>query len=100
MQPHQSFVFADLPGFAALTEAHGDERAAEAAAHFFACVRRLLPDYSAHEVKTIGDAVMIRVPTSGGVGLAVRLLEDHRSAPRRLRVSGSACTRASRRARG
>lgn len=77
MQSHQSFVFADLAGFTALTEAHGDEHAAEAAAYFFAGVRRLLPDYSAQEVKTIGDAVMIRVPTSaGGVRLAVRLLED------------------------
>ncbi len=55
-----TFLFADLAGFTALTEAHGDEEAADLAAEFFDCVRDLLPDYGGEEVKTIGDAVMVR----------------------------------------
>lgn len=55
-----TFVFADLAGFTALTEAHGDERAAELAETFARLVRPLLRDRGAEQVKTIGDAVMIR----------------------------------------
>jgi class 3 adenylate cyclase len=43
----QTFLFADLAGFTALTEAHGDEEAAELASDFFDQVRQLLPDYQA-----------------------------------------------------
>lgn len=76
-QPNQTFLFADLAGYTALTEAHGDEFAAEAAADFFAAVRRLLPSYHAQEVKCIGDAVMLRVPEPGSaVELAVRLIRE------------------------
>jgi class 3 adenylate cyclase len=76
-QPNQTFLFADLAGYTALTEAHGDEFAAEAAANFFAAVRRLLPTYDAQEVKCIGDAVMLRVPEPGmAVELAVRLIRE------------------------
>ena len=38
----ESFLFADLAGYTALTEAHGDEHAADAAAEFCAAVRSLL----------------------------------------------------------
>jgi adenylate cyclase len=55
----QTFVFADLAGYTALTEAHGDERAADVAASFCGEVRALLDDYDAHEVKSIGDALML-----------------------------------------
>ena len=55
-----TFVFADLAGFTALTEAHGDVPASEIAAEFVAGVRRILGRYDAEEVKTIGDEVMIR----------------------------------------
>jgi adenylate cyclase len=55
-----TFLFADLAGFTALTEAHGDEEAAELAAHFSDCVHSLLPKRGAEVVKTIGDAVMVR----------------------------------------
>lgn len=56
-----TFLFADLAGFTALTEVHGDEEAAEHAAEFFSHVGGLLADHDAEEVKTIGDAVMVRV---------------------------------------
>jgi adenylate cyclase len=55
-----TFLFADMAGYAALTEAHGDQDAAELAADFFGCVRQLGPEYGGEEVKTIGDAVLLR----------------------------------------
>jgi class 3 adenylate cyclase len=70
----QTFLFADLAGFTALTEAHGDEQAADLAAEFFACVRVLLPDHGAEEVKTIGDAMMLRcgrADSAVALGLAI-----------------------------
>jgi adenylate cyclase len=58
----QTFLFADLSGFTALTEAHGDFEAAELVGTFNEVVRALLPVHNGEEIKTIGDAVMIRVP--------------------------------------
>ncbi|MDQ6804897.1 MAG: YHS domain-containing protein [Actinomycetota bacterium] len=70
-------MFADLAGYTALTEAHGDEQAADIAAEFFARVRELLDDYDAHEVKAIGDALLLRVPvTEQALHLAARLMGD------------------------
>jgi class 3 adenylate cyclase/YHS domain-containing protein len=73
----QTFLFADLAGFTALTEAHGDEFAADAATEFYAGVHRLLPEYRGEVVKRIGDAVMVRVaqPTAA-VRLAVRIIDE------------------------
>jgi adenylate cyclase len=56
----QTFLFADLAGYTALTEVHGDEQAADLVAEFCGSVRQLLPDRGAEEVKTIGDAMLIR----------------------------------------
>ncbi len=61
---HATFVFADIAGFTALTEAHGDEQAATLVADFCEAVRAELPAGAAH-VKTIGDALMLRVPDPG-----------------------------------
>ena len=69
-----TFLFADLAGFTALTEAHGNEEAAEHATRFCEQVRELLPRHGAEEVKTIGDAVMVRVDDAADaicLGLAV-----------------------------
>jgi class 3 adenylate cyclase len=55
-----TFLFADIAGFTALTEAHGDEEAADLVADFCAAVDAELPQGAAH-VKTIGDALMLRV---------------------------------------
>jgi class 3 adenylate cyclase/YHS domain-containing protein len=57
-----TFVFADIAGFTALTEAHGDEHAADLVAQFCDTVRGVLPDYDAEPIKSIGDAMLIRVP--------------------------------------
>ena len=66
----QTFVFADLSGFTALTEAHGDEQAADLVGGFCGAVRRLLAAHQAQEVKTIGDALMLR---SGDAAAPIRL---------------------------
>jgi adenylate cyclase len=50
----QTFLFADLSGFTALTEAHGDEQAADLVGGFCLAVRQLLAAHQAQEVKTIG----------------------------------------------
>jgi adenylate cyclase len=76
-QLQHTFLFADLAGFTALTEVHGDEFAADAAAEFRAGVHRLLPEYGADEVKTIGDAVMVHVlDPADAVRLAVRIIDE------------------------
>ena len=55
-----TFVFADIAGFTALTEAHGDEEAADLIVRFAEAVRAELPATGVH-VKTIGDALMLRI---------------------------------------
>ena len=55
-----TFLFADLSGFTALTEAHGDRQSADIATEFIVSVRDLVSLHDAEEVKTIGDAVMVR----------------------------------------
>jgi adenylate cyclase len=76
-----TFVFADIAGFTALTEAHGDEQAASLVADFCAAVRGELPPGGAH-VKTIGDALMLRVPDPGeavllGLKITQGLMRGH-----------------------
>jgi adenylate cyclase len=65
-----TFLFADLSGFTALTEAHGDEQAADLVGGFCVAVRQLLAAHQAQEVKTIGDALMLR---TGDAVAAIRL---------------------------
>src|SRR5438132_444892 len=77
-----TFLLADLAGFTALTEAHGDRQAADVAAEFSAAVRRLLASHAAEEVKTIGDAVMIRGTDPGaairlGLGIVADVGRQH-----------------------
>ena len=55
-----TFLFMDLVGFTALTAERGDDGAADVAQRFYAHVRALLPDHRAEEIKTIGDAMMLR----------------------------------------
>ena len=77
-----TFMFADIAGFTALTEAHGDEEAAALAADFYDAVRAELPAYDGAHVKSIGDALMLRVPDPGdaillGLRIAGELMRDH-----------------------
>src|SRR4029453_14356216 len=72
-----TFLFADLAGFTALTEAHGDQDAAELAAQFEARVDALLADHEAELVKSIGDAVMVRCSDPGlAIRLGVRIVDE------------------------
>jgi adenylate cyclase len=72
-----TFLFADLAGFTALTEAMGDEEAADVVADFCAAVRELLDDHQAEEVKAIGDALMLHVRAPDrAVELGLRIVED------------------------
>lgn len=61
-RPPQTFLFADLAGYTALTEVHGDEEAVRLIDDYCSEVRGLLPAFEAHEVKSIGDALLVRVP--------------------------------------
>jgi adenylate cyclase len=71
-----TFVFADIAGFTALTEAHGDLEAAALAAEFASAVRAELPPGAGQYIKTIGDAVMLRIPDPGeAIRLGVRIVE-------------------------
>lgn len=62
MSTERTFVFADLAGYTALTEAHGDDDAATIATRFHDLARECLPPET-RLVKTIGDAVMLVAPT-------------------------------------
>jgi adenylate cyclase len=71
-----TFVFADIAGFTALTEAHGDIEAAALAADFASAVRAELSPNSGQYIKTIGDAVMLRIPDPGeAIRLGVRIVD-------------------------
>lgn len=73
----QTFLFADLAGFTALTEAHGDEEAADLAGEFFESVRGVLSEHGAEEVKTIGDAVLLRASNPAqAVRLGLRIVDE------------------------
>ena len=72
-----TFLFADLSGFTALTEAHGDEDAADLAAIFYAQARELLAEHRGEEVKTLGDAIMVRCDCArSAIALGLRLVQQ------------------------
>ena len=79
-----TFLFADIAGYTALTEAHGDEEAAALAQGFCRAVAERARRNSGHVVKTIGDAVMIRHESAVaavdlGLTAAHEVLTDHGS---------------------
>ena len=55
-----TFLFADIAGYTALTEAHGDADAAELAANFCRAMSEVAKACGGEVIKTIGDAVMVR----------------------------------------
>jgi adenylate cyclase len=56
----QTFLFADLVGFTALSIDRGDEEAAEVATRFQRSVRELAARHGATVVKSLGDGAMVR----------------------------------------
>jgi class 3 adenylate cyclase len=72
-----TYVFADIAGFTALTEAHGDEEAAALVDRFCRAVQGELPPYDGMHVKTIGDAVLLRIPEpADAIALGLRIAHD------------------------
>ncbi|UJA19224.1 YHS domain-containing protein [Thermoleophilia bacterium SCSIO 60948] len=70
-----TFVFADLVGFSALTEAHGDQFAADVVEQFASRVATWLPAFGDGSLKPVGDAVMIRcIEPRGAVELSLALI--------------------------
>ena len=78
----QTFLFMDLVGFTALTAERGDDGAADVALRFYDRVRALLPDHCAEEIKTIGDAMMVRCDDPKlGVELGLRIVDELGASP-------------------
>ena len=76
-----TFAFVDLAGFTALTEAQGDEDAADFAVRFASLARAALGPGD-RLIKTIGDAVLVTSPgPDSGVALVERLLGSAASDP-------------------
>ncbi len=70
--PSPTFVFADLVGYTSLTEASGNQAAADVAREFRRAMSLLSREHGAWHVKSMGDGAMIWVPDAGS---AVRLAE-------------------------
>jgi class 3 adenylate cyclase/YHS domain-containing protein len=69
-----TFCFVDLAGFTALTEAQGDDDAADVATRFADITRSVLGKRD-RLIKTIGDAVFVMSPTpASGIEFIERLL--------------------------
>lgn len=69
-----TFAMIDLAGFTALTEAHGDDQAADIATEFADLARASLGSGDRF-VKAIGDAVLLASPApESGLGLVERIL--------------------------
>ena len=60
-----TFLFADIAGFTALTEAHGDEEAVSLVADFAAAVRSELPSCDGVLVKTMETPSCCGSPSPG-----------------------------------
>jgi adenylate cyclase len=72
-----TFMFADIAGFTALTEAHGDQEAAKLVGDFCDAVDAELAAFGGTQVKTIGDALMLHIPDPGkAVLLGLRIAHD------------------------
>lgn len=76
-----TFLFADLAGFTALTETHGDDDATSVVVRFYDLARDSL-NGNVRLVKTIGDAVMIVADEAPeAVSTALRLVAAMRDEP-------------------
>lgn len=72
-----TFMFADLAGFTALTEAHGDNHAADLALDFATNVNGWLESVGGGDLKLIGDAVMVRTSdATAALELALMIVDN------------------------
>jgi class 3 adenylate cyclase/YHS domain-containing protein len=77
-----TFAFADIAGFTALTEAHGDTEALAFIDGFAKAVNRELPAVGGQLIKTIGDALMLRIPDPAdaillGLRITSEMMREH-----------------------
>jgi adenylate cyclase len=77
-----TFAFADIAGFTALTEAHGDDEALAFVDEFRETVNSEMPAVGGQLVKTIGDALMLRIPDPAdaivlGLRIADEMMRNH-----------------------
>jgi adenylate cyclase len=76
-EPEHTFLFCDLVGFTALTDAEGDHRAAAVAAALQLRVRKVVSGHQAEVVKEMGDAAMVRCEDPArAIRLALRLVDE------------------------
>jgi len=83
MAVERSFVFADLAGFTAAVDVHGDDAAVELAEALEGAASRALGPGD-ELVKSMGDAVLVAHRSDGGSHVpahAVRSLRDQRRRP-------------------
>jgi adenylate cyclase len=91
-----TFLFADIAGFTALTETHGDDEAAALVADFCAAVTAELPAFGGTHVKSIGDAIMLRVPEPAdavllGLRIVHELMSGHGAPAVRVGLNHGSC---------
>jgi adenylate cyclase len=90
MLSEAAYLFADIARFTAFTETHGDARAAELAWRMRLGVESQL-SHDAHVVKTLGDAVMVRIAdpaeaTEAGLRIVSRALPAAGDPPIRVGI--------------
>jgi class 3 adenylate cyclase len=75
--PAPTFVFADLVGYTALTERHGDDAAARVAHEFWREMSALCRAHGARQVKAMGDGAMVWAPDAArAVSLATSVVRE------------------------
>jgi class 3 adenylate cyclase len=85
--PEPTFLFADLAGYTAFTEQHGDAAAADLARLFRRTMCALSREHGAWQVKSMGDGVMICSPDpAAAIALAARAVREVGSHPDQLPV--------------
>lgn len=76
MTTEHTFLFADLAGYTALTEVHGDEVAATVATDFCHELNAVLPE-AAEDLKMLGDACLVRADDAAeAIAFALRLTTE------------------------
>jgi adenylate cyclase len=82
MAARQTFLFADLVGYTALTDSEGDDRAAEIAVELQRRIRALLDTHGGEEVKALGDGIMLRcTDPANAVRLGLRIIDELEADP-------------------
>ncbi len=82
MESMRAILFADLAGFTARTEAHGDQGSVDLVEHFDRVIRATLSPH-AKLVKIVGDAAMIVAEVDDAPSLAVKLMAASEELPGR-----------------